>query len=151
MKRTIAMTAAALVVTGSMLARAEDDESLTGMGGDPMNDVPVLEVQVPVPGGINLCLYKAVRDVARVDRDLKPIKEIYGAVTNPTGFAIKLVDQHVIHIPAWVNYAINPRGAITHKLLDMARQEARKQVGLGDKCAAELKGEEEPAAEPTDA
>jgi len=92
-------------------------------------------------GAIDLCAHKAVREVARIDNDLKPVKQIYGIVTNPTGFALKQVNDHMVHIPAWVGYAIDPRGAVRAKVMDMARTELKRQVGLRDGCAGRPGGE----------
>jgi hypothetical protein len=92
-------------------------------------------------GAIDLCAHEAVRDVARLESDLKPVKEIYGIVTNPTGFALKQVNDHVMHIPKWVGYAMDPQGAVRAKVIDMARSELKRQVGLRDGCAAALHGD----------
>jgi hypothetical protein len=96
----------------------------------------------PAKAAINLCEHRAVREVARIERDLKPVKQIYDIATNPTGFAIKQVNDHVVHIPPWVGYAMDPKGAIRAKVMDRARGELRKQVGLQNECAAEAGGEE---------
>jgi hypothetical protein len=92
-------------------------------------------------GAIDLCAHKAVREVARLDESVRPAKEIYGIVTNPTGFALKQVNDHVVHIPKWVGYAIDPQGAVRAKVIDMARTELKRQVGVADGCAAALHGD----------
>ncbi len=81
------------------------------------------------------CAHAIVRDVARADRELAPIKKVLGAVTNPVGFALEQVDHHVVHIPPWVGYAVNPRGAIRTLVMDRVRREAKKAVGLENGCA----------------
>lgn len=83
----------------------------------------------------DLCAHAVVRDVARIDRDLAPVKKVIGAVTNPVGFALEQVDHHVVHIPPWVGYAVNPRGAIRTLVMDRVRREAKKAVGLENDCA----------------
>jgi hypothetical protein len=85
----------------------------------------------------DLCAYGVVREVARIDRDLAPVKKVVGAVTNPTGFALEQLDKHVVHIPRWVGYALDPRGAIRAKVMDRVRHEAKKAVGLENDCIAE--------------
>ena len=92
---------------------------------------------------LNLCAHEAVREVARLNNELKPVKELYGIVTNPTGFALKQVNDHVIHIPKWVHYAMDPRGAIRAKVIDRARDELKKHVGLKNECADELRSRSE--------
>lgn len=95
------------------------------------------EAQVAAPVA-NLCEHKAVREVARIDRDLKPVKQLYDIATNPTGFAIKQVTEHGVHIPPWVGYAMDPKGALRAKAIEVVRTEMKKRVGLQDGCAAEL-------------
>lgn len=90
---------------------------------------------------MNLCQHKAVREVAKLNNEMKPVREVYGIVTNPTGFALKQVNDHVVHIPAWVNYAIDPQGAIRAKVMDLARAELKRQVGLAHDCAGEMREE----------
>ena len=90
---------------------------------------------------VNLCEHKAVREIARIDRDLKPVKDVYEIATNPTGFALKMVSEHVVPIPRWVGYAMDPQGAARAAVMKRARKELKKQVGLQQDCAAELAGE----------
>ncbi len=94
-------------------------------------------------GNLNLCSHQAVREVARLNNELKPAKELYGIATNPTGFALKQVNDHVVHIPRWVNYAIDPQGAIRTKVMDRARDELKARVGLKNECAEELRPQPE--------
>jgi len=98
----------------------------------------------------SLCEIPAVREAARANTrlndELKPVKEVYEMATNPTGYAIRMVDQHVVHIPKVVGYALDPRGAVKAELMKRARAEFKKQVGLGDECR-----EAAPAAEETPA
>ena len=90
----------------------------------------------------NLCEHRAVREVAKLNRDLQPVKEVVGIVTNPTGFALKMVDRHVVHIPAWVGIAMDPRGYVRGKAMDMAREEIKKAAGVRRDCADEIAAEE---------
>jgi len=86
----------------------------------------------------SLCGIPVVREAARANTrlndELKPVKEVYEMATNPTGYAIKMVDQHVVHIPKVVGYALDPRGAVKAELTKRAREEFKKQVGLKDEC-----------------
>jgi hypothetical protein len=123
MKRTQKTLAAAMLLTAAALPAAAEETF------EPATEAPVAKP-------LDLCSYGAVREVAKIDRDLKPVKEIVGIVTNPEGFVLHEVDQYVVHIPPWVGYALNPRGAIRAKLVDMVRTEAKKSVGLETECAS---------------
>ena len=87
---------------------------------------------------VSLCTIPAVRDVARANAklndELKPVKDVYEIATNPTGFAIRMVDQHVVHIPKLVGYALDPKGAVKAEVMKRAREALKKQVGLQDEC-----------------
>jgi hypothetical protein len=98
----------------------------------PMCPEPAASVPETAP---NACAFGVVREVARIDRDLEPLKKAVGAITNPTGFALEQVDKHVVHIPPWVGYAIDPRGALRSAVIKRARDEAKKAVGLENGCA----------------
>jgi hypothetical protein len=91
-------------------------------------------VQAP----LNLCDHAAVREVAKLDNDLAPVKRIYSIAMNPTGFALEQVSEHVVHIPPWVGYVANPQGAIRAKVMDTVRKQVKKQVGLQDSCATQI-------------
>ena len=98
--------------------------------------------QPEAPAKLNLCEHKAVREVARIDAKLKPAREIYDIATNPTGYAIKMVDRHVIHIPKWVGFAMDPEGYARAYAMKYVRNELKKQVGLQAECAAEIEAED---------
>jgi hypothetical protein len=121
MKRTQKTLAAAMFLAVALPAAAQE----------PFESA----AEPPAAKPLDLCSYGAVREVAKVDRELKPVKEVVGIVTNPEGFVLHEVDQYVVHIPPWVGYALNPKGAIRAKLVDMARTEMKKSVGLGNECA----------------
>ena len=72
-----------------------------------MTDTPAAETVAPAK--VDLCTYQPVREAAAMERKLQPIKEAVDIVQNPTGFAIKMVDKHIVHIPVWVGYANPPR------------------------------------------
>jgi hypothetical protein len=120
MKRTQKTLAAAMFLAAALPVAAQESFE------------PAAEAQPAKP--LNLCDYGAVREVAKVDRELKPVKDVVGIVTNPEGFVLHEVDQYVVHIPAWVGYALNPKGAVRAKLIDMARTEVKKSVGLESEC-----------------
>src|SRR3954470_4257716 len=94
MKRSLAI--ASLAILASTLAHAESET---------YDCFPGCVAAPPAPAVIDLCEYGAVREVARINEHLKPAKEIYEIVVNPTGFALRMVDEHVVHIPKWVGIA----------------------------------------------
>ena len=104
---------------------------------DAYDCFPVCPAESGPAATLDLCENRAVREVAKAERKLAPVKEIYGIATNPTGYAIRLVDRHVVHIPEWVGYAIDPKGAIKAKAMERVRHGLKKQVGLERHCEAE--------------
>ena len=130
MKRSLTiLSASILLATGA--ARA-----------DAMPDLATGEA--PAAERVNLCEHKAVREVAKIEKQLRPAKEIVGYVTNPTGFALKMVNDHVVHIPKWVGIAMDPKGYVRGKAVEYVRKEAKKAVGVDKDCAAEIEAEKEP-------
>ena len=127
MKRNLVLIVPALVLSSLVPAHA-----------DTFDCFPLCAQQAPaVEAKVNLCDHKVVRDLARIDQQMKPLKNVYDIAVNPTGFAIRQVSEHVVHIPAWVGYAMNPQGAIRAKVMERVRLEAKKQVGLEHSCASE--------------
>jgi hypothetical protein len=120
MKRTLALLAPMMFLCASPATYA-------GAVGEPA-------------AAVDLCAHKAVREVARLNSELKPVRELYGIATNPTGFVLKQVNDRVIHIPKWVHYAMDPQGALRAKVMEKVREELKKQVGLRHECAEELAG-----------
>ena len=115
----------------------------TAASADALDCFPIAcAAEVSAETKINLCEHKAVREIARIDAKLKPAKEIYDAVVDPTGFALKMVDRHVIHIPRWVGFAMDPEGYVRAEAMKYVRKELRKQVGLQAQCAAEIEAED---------
>jgi hypothetical protein len=110
---------------------------------DAIDCFPIACAAEPAPQArINLCEHQAVREVARIDAKLQPVKDVYEIATNPTGYAIKMVDRHVIHIPRWVGFAMDPQGYVRGEALKYARRELKKQVGLDAECKAEIEAED---------
>jgi len=91
-----------------------------------------LPEEPPVP--LNLCDVALVREGVRLEQKMRPVREVVDAVQNPTGFVIKQVSAHVVHIPAWVGYAIDPRGAVRAKVIETVRNEVKKSTGLANGC-----------------
>lgn len=137
MKRTARSLALAIAVTCAPFAHADAYDCF------PM--CPQAPAAAAKP--LALCDVPAVREAAqlnaRLNDDLKPVKQLYDMATNPTGFAVRMVDEHVVHIPKAVGYALDPKGAVKAELIKRAREELKKQAGLKDECRA-------PAAEAID-
>jgi len=132
MKRTLAILVPSLLIA-AQAARADQFDSF------PLAVEPVQSVEAPKA---NLCEHRAVRDIARIDRDLAPVKQVFEIATNPTGFALKMVDAHIVHIPAWVGFAMDPKGYVRNKVIGRIREEAKAAVGLKKDCADEISAEE---------
>jgi len=115
----------------------------TAARADDFNAFPAENAGAAVENATpNLCEHRAVRQVAKVNRDLKPVKDLVGIATNPTGFALKMVDRHVVHIPKWVGIAMDPRGYVKGRAIDFVRDEVKKSVGVGRDCADEIAAEQ---------
>jgi len=81
-----------------------------------------------------------IKQAEQLNDRIKPIKEIVGYVRSPQGLAIKLVNDHVVKIPAWVGYAMDPVGSLKNRAIDDVRIRAKAAVGLNrtpTNCAAE--------------
>jgi hypothetical protein len=137
---------AALLSAGPAMAQFSDAFCLGNC------EMPAATQEAPATTTLELCQHRVVREALGVERKLKPAKEIVDAVQNPAGFALKLVDKHVIHIPAWVGYAMNPQGAIRAKVIDRVRQEVKKSAGIDKGCVpqeadSDAQAPSEPAVE----
>ena len=127
MKRKVAVAGGSLAILCTCtLARADAYDCFPLCPQPRAEDAPVA----------NLCEVGAVREVARINDRLKPVKELYGIAVNPTGFAVKMVDEHVAHIPKWVGYAMDPKGAVKAMVIDRVRDAAKQQFGLENECRA---------------
>ncbi|MBL8524385.1 MAG: hypothetical protein JNN20_11910 [Betaproteobacteria bacterium] len=124
-RNLIATSITALMVSTLSLsahAGAEDE------GGDcfPLC-TPVAEEVAPA---FKACDIKLVRDVEALNDQIKPIKEIVGYVRSPQGLAIKLVNDHVVKIPKWVGYAVDPVGSIKQRAIKEVKGHAREAFGM---------------------
>ena len=63
-----------------------------------------------------------------LNNKVKPIKEIIGYVRSPQGLAIKLVNDHIVKIPAWIGYAMDPLGSLKRKAFDEVRTRAKEAM-----------------------
>ena len=77
-----------------------------------------------------------VRKAEELNEKVKPIRDLVGYVRSPQGLAIKLVNDHIVRIPAWIGYAIDPIGSIKHRAIDVVRTHARDAFTVGKNCDA---------------
>ena len=92
-------------------------------------------------------LLKAADDI---NDKVKPIREIIGYVRSPQGLVIKLVNDHVVKIPAWIGYAIDPLGSLKHKVVNEVRAQARGAINGGSSCASDAAGDFSESVEAVD-
>ncbi len=65
---------------------------------------------------------------------VKPIREIIGYVRSPQSLAIKLVNDHIVKIPAWIGYAMDPLGAIKRQVIGEVRTRAKDAMAGDNAC-----------------
>ena len=103
--------------------------------------VPATEVEPPKPDACGTESPSLIKQAEQLNDRVKPIKEIIGYVRSPQGLAIKLVNDHVVKIPAWVGYAMDPVGSLKNRAMDEVRTRAKAAIGLNrvpTGCAAEI-------------
>jgi hypothetical protein len=81
------------------------------------------------------CDNKLVKQAESVNARIKPVKEIVGYVRSPQGLAIKLVNDHVVKIPAWVGYAADPVGSLKNRAMNEVKSRVREAVMPASTCA----------------
>jgi hypothetical protein len=100
-----------------------------------------VEVKAPKADACSSQSSSLIKQAEQLNDRVKPIKEIVGYVRSPQGLAIKLVNDHVVKIPAWVGYAMDPVGSLKNRAMDEVRTRAKTMVGLDratTNCAAEI-------------
>jgi hypothetical protein len=106
------------------------------------SSTPAIEAEVKAPkaDACNSQSSSLIKQAEQLNDRVKPIKEIVGYVRSPQGLAIKLVNDHVVKIPAWVGYAMDPVGSLKNRAMDEIRTHAKAAIGLNRapaSCAAE--------------
>lgn len=99
-----------------------------------------VEVKAPKADACNSQSSSLIKQAEQLNDRVKPIKEIVGYVRSPQGLAIKLVNDHVVKIPAWVGYAMDPVGSLKNRAMDEVRTHAKAVIGLNrapTSCTAE--------------
>jgi hypothetical protein len=106
-------------------------------------EVAAVEAIETAPPKVDACDTESpslIKQAEQLNDRIKPIKEIVGYVRSPKGLAIKLVNDHVVKIPAWVGYAMDPVGSLKNRAMDEVRTRAKTAIGLNrapTSCAAE--------------
>ena len=122
MNRNLIAASILMLSTLSLAAHAGAESE----GGDcfPLCPQAVTNADAAEPV-INVCEFAMVRQADALNDQIKPIKEIVGYVRSPQGLAIKLVNDHVVKIPKWVGYAVDPVGSIKQRAMREVKDHAR--------------------------
>ena len=83
------------------------------------------------PASCESSLMKSAEDM---NEKVKPIREIIGYVRSPQSLAIKLVNDHIVKIPAWIGYAMDPLGAIKRQVIGEVRTRAKDAMASDNAC-----------------
>ena len=119
---------------------ANDDACFPMCHGAAAAAVSATEVEPPKADACGTESPSLIKQAEQLNDRVKPIKEIIGYVRSPQGLAIKLVNDHVVKIPAWVGYAMDPVGSLKNRAMDEVRTRAKAAIGLNRKptsCTAE--------------
>ena len=127
--------AAADVAVAAAVSTAEATVQLEAVDIKPAAVVAPAPLSVSAGACVNEARDGVVAQAEALNERIKPIKEIVGYVRSPQGFAIKMVNDHVMKIPAWVGYAIDPLGSLKNKAMDQVKTSARVAMGLDHKGA----------------
>jgi hypothetical protein len=76
-----------------------------------------------------------VKTAEDLNDKVKPIREIVGYVRSPQGLVIKIVNDHIVKIPAWIGYVVDPLGSLKHQAIDEVRTRAKEAMDDGSACA----------------
>ena len=102
---------------------------------------------VNVPGENVVCTEdkgaaeQTVEQLESLNNQIKPVRDIIGYVKSPQSLAIKLVNDHIVTIPGWIGFLLDPIGTIRSKAMDEARNQARSTLKAAlipeNRCAPE--------------
>ena len=103
---------------------------------------------VNVPGENVVCTEdkgaaeQTVEQLESLNNQIKPVRDIIGYVKSPQSLAIKLVNDHIVTIPGWIGFLLDPIGTIRSKAMDEARNQARSTLKAAlipeNRCAPEV-------------
>lgn len=84
-----------------------------------------------------------IKSAEALSDKVKPIREIVGYVRSPQGLVIKLVNDHIVKIPVWAGYAMDPIGSIKRKAFNEVKTRAKDAITDGNTCMA-VRSEDSP-------
>jgi hypothetical protein len=102
--------------------------------------LPAAEVQAAKESS-DECGTILVEKAESLNNKLKPAKEIAGYIRSPQGLAMKLVNDHVVKIPAWVGYAVDPVGSLKNRAMSEVRSRVKEQLLPARNCPAPMQEE----------
>lgn len=82
----------------------------------------------------NGSMQQTINQIESINDKVKPLKEVVGYIRSPQGLAVKLVNDHVIKIPTWVGYALDPVGALKNKAIGEVRDRAKSALKASVTC-----------------
>jgi len=146
MKRILVATATSLLIFAASSAGASPNDE----GGDCFPDCPA--AIATAQGNVSACEMPLVRQADELNDRIKPIRDLVGYVRSPQGLAIKLVNDHVVSIPGWVGYAIDPVGSLKRRAMEEVRDRARSAIGISKEhgCRAADIASPESVLDPSD-
>lgn len=122
-------------------SKATADPARTAGAANDDRDLPG---DAATQAGCDAGLIKQAEDL---NEKIRPLREIAGYVRSPQGLVIKMIDDHVVKIPVWVGYAVDPLGSIRHKATEALRSRTRNALNDGNDCKAGVAGAAGTAAE----
>ena len=140
MKRTLIAAAVGLLIFAASSAGASPNDE----GGDCFPDCPA--AIATAQGNVSACEMPLVRQADELNDRIKPIRDLVGYVRSPQGLAIKLVNDHVVSIPGWVGYAIDPVGSLKRRAIEEVKDRARSAVGISKEHGCRAAGIASPEA-----
>jgi len=127
-RNLIASSATAMILSAVSFSAHAGAES---EGGDCFPLCPPIVVNAEATDPVlNVCEFALVRQADALNDQIKPLKKIVGYVRSPQGLAIKLVNDHVVKIPNWVGYAVDPVGSIKQRAMREVKNHAREAFGM---------------------
>ena len=117
-------------------ARADAPSSLmnaapVAMPTDAPVATPVKSLIVIVPNESTSCVggkgagERTVEQIESLNDQIRPVRDVIGYVKSPQSLVLKLVNDHVVTIPTWFGFLLDPIGTIRNKVMDEARNQVR--------------------------
>jgi hypothetical protein len=117
------------VMAGAAATEAESITPLTILPAIEWTDhAPTTPIETIVVSAARLCDEGVLEKIEQMNDRVKPIKEIVGYIRSPQGLAVKLVNDHIVKIPAWVGYALDPVGSLKNKAVGEVRNQVKTLV-----------------------